>query len=201
MRAVAAVVLGAGQSRRMGEANKLLAPVDGAPMIARVVAAVLATRARPVVVVTGHDDDAVRAALAGQGVTFVHNPRYAEGMSTSLRAGIEHLGRTIEGALVCLGDMPRVRPEDLEAILGAFDPEAGRALVVPTWEGRRGNPVLFAARYFEEMCALSGDVGARSLLEKHAASVCSVPMGDRGVTLDVDTPEALAAISAGPSRG
>jgi molybdenum cofactor cytidylyltransferase len=192
---VAAVILGAGQSRRMGEANKLLVEVDGAPMVARVVAAVLATRARPVVVVTGHDAAAVRLALSGLEITFVHNPRYAEGMSTSLRAGIEQLGGDIGGALVCLGDMPRVRPADLEALLGAFDPDGGRTLVVPTWEGRRGNPVLFAARYFPEMCALVGDVGARALLERHAAAVCYVPMGDHGVTLDVDTPEALAALT------
>jgi molybdenum cofactor cytidylyltransferase len=200
----AAVVLGAGRSRRMGEANKLVAPVDGAPMIARVVTAVLATRARPVVVVTGHDEASVRDALAGHDVTFVHNPRHAEGMSTSLRAGIERLGGMVDGALVCLGDMPRVRPEDLAALIAAFDPDGGRALCVPTWEGRRGNPVLFAARYFPEMCAFTGDVGARALLDEHAAAVCFVPMGDPGVTLDVDTPEALAALTAfrpGPSPG
>ncbi len=97
--------------------------------------------------------------------------------------------------------MPRVRPAHIEALLGAFDPDDGRAICVPTWEGRRGNPVLFAARYFPEMCAVTGDVGARAVLERHAASVCAVPMDDQGVTLDVDTPEALAALSAGPSRG
>jgi molybdenum cofactor cytidylyltransferase len=170
-------------------------------MIARVVAAVLATRARPVVVVTGHDATAVCAALAGREVTFVHNARYAEGMSTSLRAGIEQLGADVDGALVCLGDMPRVRPADLEALLGAFDPEAGRALVVPTWEGRRGNPVLFAARYFPEMCALTGDAGARALLQRHADAVCAVAMEGDGTMLDVDTPEALAALAAQPGSG
>jgi molybdenum cofactor cytidylyltransferase len=194
--AVAAIVLGAGRSSRMGETNKLLAPVDGAPMIARVVDAILATRARPVVVVTGHDDAAVRAALAGREVTFVHNPRHAEGMSTSLRAGLGQLGEDLDGALVCLGDMPRVRPAHLEALLGAFDPGDGRAICVPTWERRRGNPVLFASRYFPEMRQVQGDVGARTLIEKHEGAVCYVPMEDRGVTLDVDTPEALEALRA-----
>jgi len=194
---VAAIILGAGQSRRMGEGNKLLVEVDGAPMIARVVAAVLATRARPVVVVTGHDAASVRGALSGQEVTFVHNPRYAEGMSTSLRAGIKGIG-DVDGALICLGDMPRIRPADLEALLCAFAPDGGRPIVVPTWQGRRGNPVLFAARYFPEMCALTGDVGARVVLEKHATAVCSVAMSDHGVTLDVDTVEALAALTRLP---
>jgi molybdenum cofactor cytidylyltransferase len=193
--AVAAIVLGAGSSRRMGPQNKLLAEVDGAPMIARVVDAILATRARPVVVVTGHDAEAVRVSLRGREVTFVHNARHEEGMSTSLRAGLAELGEDIDGALICLGDMPRVRPSQLEALLGAFDPADGRAICVPTWERRRGNPVLFAARHFPEMRLLEGDVGARSLLEKHAAEICYVPMDDRGVTLDVDTPEALLSLT------
>lgn len=195
--AIAAIVLAAGRSSRMGEHNKLLAEVDGAPMIAHVVDALLATSVRPVVVVTGHDADAVRAALAGRDVIFAHNPRYAEGMSTSLRAGLAQLGEDIDGALVALGDMPRVLAAHVEALAGAFDPAGGRAICVPTWEGRRGNPVLFARRFFPEMRLLEGDVGARALLEKHAAAVCPVPMPDRGVTLDVDTPEALAALSRG----
>jgi molybdenum cofactor cytidylyltransferase len=197
--AVAALVLGAGRSSRMGDRNKLLVEIDGAPMIARVVDALLATRARPVVVVTGHDDAAVRSALAGRDAIFVHNPRWAEGMSTSLRAGIAQLGEDIDGALVCLGDMPRVTPAHVEALLAAFDPEDGRSICVPTWERRRGNPVLFAARYFPEMRLVEGDVGARSLIERHADAVCYVPMDDRGVTVDVDTPEALEALSR-PAR-
>jgi molybdenum cofactor cytidylyltransferase len=180
----------------MGEVNKLLVPVDGAPMITRAVDAVLATRARPVIVVTGHDQEAVRAALGGREVVFAHNARHAEGMSTSLRAGIEQLGEDVDGALVCLGDMPRVRPAHIEALLAAFDPEDGRSICVPTWEKRRGNPVLFASRYFPEMRLVSGDVGARALLQKHAGEVCEVPVDDRAVTLDVDTPEALAALAA-----
>jgi molybdenum cofactor cytidylyltransferase len=197
--AVAAVVLAAGSSRRMGEVNKLLVEIDGAPMIAGVVDAILATRARPVVVVTGHDDARVRAALAGRDVTFVHNPEHAAGMSTSLRAGVGQLGEDLDGALICLADMPRVRPAHLEALLGAFDPDDGRTICVPTWERRRGNPVLFAARYFPEMRLVQGDVGARALLEKHADAICYVPMDDRGVTLDVDTPEALEGLRRLPS--
>ena len=197
---VAAVVLAAGQSRRMGEVNKLLADIDGAPMVARVVDTILATRARPVVVVIGHEEARVRAALAGRDVVFVHNPEHAEGMSTSLRAGLGRLGADVDGALVCLADMPRVRPTHLEALVGAFDPENGRAICVPTWEGRRGNPVLFATRYFAEMRLVQGDVGARALLERHAGALWQVPMDDRGVTLDVDTPEALDALSHDPPR-
>lgn len=193
--AVAAVILAAGRSSRMGERNKLLVEVDGAPMITHAVDAFLATSVRPVVVVTGHEAEAVRAALAGRDVLFAHNPRWAEGMSTSLRAGVAQLGEDIDGAFIALGDMPRVRPAHIEALAGAFDPGSGRAICVPTWERRRGNPVLFARRFFPEMRLVEGDTGARALLEKHAASVCHVPMPDRGVTLDVDTPESLEALS------
>lgn len=193
--AIAALVLAAGRSSRMGERNKLLAVVDGAPMVTHAVDALLATSVRPVVVVTGHDDAAVRAALAGRDVIFTHNPRWSEGMSTSLRAGLAQLAEDIDGAFIALGDMPRVRPAHIEALAGAFDPAGGRAICVPTWERRRGNPVLFARRFFPEMRLVEGDTGARALLEKHAASVCHVPMPDRGVTLDVDTPEALEALT------
>jgi molybdenum cofactor cytidylyltransferase len=193
--AVAAIVLAAGRSSRMGAENKLLAEVDGISMVARAVDAALGARLSPVIVVTGHDADRVRAALPGRSVIFAHNPHHDEGMSTSLRAGVDQLGEDVDGVVVCLGDMPRVTSSHLEALLAAFDPAEGRSICVPTWEGRRGNPVLFAARFFPEMRRFEGDVGARTLLSKHAAFVCSVPMADRGVTLDVDTPEALAALA------
>ncbi|MEZ4307902.1 MAG: NTP transferase domain-containing protein [Polyangiaceae bacterium] len=196
--AIAAVVLAAGGSRRMGSQNKLLASVDGAPMIQRTVDALLATSVRPLVVVTGHDAAEVRAALAERDVVFAHNPRWEEGMSTSLRTGLLQLGDDIDGALVVLGDMPRVGRAHIEALCGAFDPAGGRAICVPTWERRRGNPVLFARRFFPEMSLVEGDKGARALLEKHAALTCHVPMPDRAVTLDIDTPEALEALTRTP---
>lgn len=194
MTRVGAVVLAAGFSRRMGEANKLLADVGGAPMIARCVDAVLASRARPVVVVTGHEAARVRQALAGRELFFAHNPEPAAGLSASLRTGIAALGDEVAGALVCLGDMPWVRAEHLEALLAAFDASGGRAICVPTFAGRRGNPVLWPARHFGELAALRGDRGAREQLAAHAGEVCYVPVADAGVTLDVDTPDALVAL-------
>jgi len=189
-KAIAAVVLAAGRSRRMEGRNKLLADVGGAPMIARVVDALLASPVSPVVVVLGHDADAVRAALGERPVRTVVNPRAAEGMSTSLRVGLDAVGE-VDGALVCLGDMPWVRPEHVAALRDAFDPLEGRGICVPFHDGKRGNPVLWASAYFAEMRELAGDTGARDLLERHADAVWSVPVADAGVTLDVDTREAL----------
>lgn len=192
---IAAVVLAAGRSRRMGPLNKLLAEIGGKPMVAQVVDAVLASRARPVVVVTGHEGDRVREALAGRDVVFTENPDYAEGLSTSLRRGLRALPAGIDGALVCLGDMPQVAPQQIDRMIAAFDPIEGRAICVPTFQGKRGNPVLFARRFFEEMESVSGDVGARHLIGEVPDLVCEVEMEDRGVLLDVDTPAALSGLA------
>ncbi|HYD30422.1 MAG TPA: molybdopterin-binding/glycosyltransferase family 2 protein [Azospirillaceae bacterium] len=188
---IAAVVLAAGLSSRMGEANKLLMTVDGVPMVARAVDAALASQARPVVVVTGHDREAVAAVLGARPVTLVHNPDYGRGISASLRAGIAALPQEVDGVLVCLGDMPFVAPPTLNRLIAAYAPAEGRAVCVPTVAGRRGNPVLWDRRFFAAMAGLSGDSGARALLHSHADLVCEVPVDDQGVLLDFDTPEAF----------
>jgi molybdenum cofactor cytidylyltransferase len=191
---VAAVILAAGQSRRMGPSNKLLADVAGKPMVVHVADAVQSSQARPVLAVVGHQADAVRAALAGHDIMFIDNPDYDEGISGSLKHGLRALPRGIDGAIICLGDMPRVTATQIDRLVAAFNPVEGRAICVPTFNGKRGNPVLFARRFFEEMESVSGDVGARHLIGEAPELVCEVAMEDRGVLLDIDTPEALAKI-------
>lgn len=193
---IAAIVLAAGQSLRMGRENKLLAEVDGAPIVARVVDAVLASPARPVIVVVGHQADEVAASLKGKAVGFAKNPHFAEGLSTSLKAGIDALPADVDGALICLGDMPNVGAEQLGKLIAAFNPTEGRAICVPTFEGKWGNPVLWAARFFPEMRELSGDLGAKHLITRHADLVREVAMPGPGILIDIDTPEALAAARA-----
>jgi molybdenum cofactor cytidylyltransferase len=196
---IAAIVLAAGQSRRMGNVNKLLASVDGKPMVSHVVESLAASQARPLVVVTGHDYAAVEAVLPpspakGRGFTLTHNPDYASGLASSLRRGLAALPENVDGVLVCLGDMPRLSPAIVNRLIAAFNPTEGRAICVPTWQGKRGNPVLFARRFFAEMQEIAGDTGARALIGEHAEAVCEVPMDDDAVLLDIDTPEALAAL-------
>ena len=191
---VAALVLAAGQSRRMGQRNKLLAEVDGRAMVTHIVDALLASRAAPVIVVTGHEAERVRAALGERPVHLVANPDYAEGLSTSLKAGLAALPDEVEGVLIGLGDMPRIRSAQVDRLIAAFDPLEGRAIVVPTVRGKRGNPVLFATRFLPEMREIQGDVGARHLIGEHDDEVVEIEMEDDAPLLDIDTPEALAAL-------
>ena len=190
---IAALLLAAGQSSRMGS-NKLLAEVDGRPMVARVAQRLLSSHARPIVAVLGNEAVRVDAALGKLPVERVRNLAFAEGLSSSLKAGLAALPPDIDGVLVCLGDMPLVAGRDLDRLIAAFNPLEGRAIVVPTRHGKRGNPVLWAKRFIPEMAELAGDVGAKHLIGEHAELVAEIEMDSDGVLVDIDTPDALAAL-------
>ena len=190
---ITAVILAAGQSRRMGATNKLLEEVDGAAMVHRVVAQATASQADTVLVVLGHEAEAVRAALADSSVTFTDSPHFADGLSASLKAGIAAVPVDSDGAIVLLGDMPAVTAGHIDQVIAAFNPVEGRSICVPTTRGKRGNPVLWGRDYFAEIDALSGDVGARHLIGAHADAVCEVALEDDAIFVDVDTPDALRA--------
>lgn len=188
---IAAVVLAAGMSSRMGGRNKLLREIGGMPMIRRSVEAAQASSASPVTVVTGRDEVEIRAALADLDVTFAHNPDFAAGMAGSLKAGIAALPANVDGVVVALGDMPFVTAHQVDRLIAAYDEDEGRTICVPTHDGKWGNPVLWSRRYFPEMLAISGDKGARELLHTYADKLCEVPMEDTGILRDFDTPEAF----------
>jgi molybdenum cofactor cytidylyltransferase len=187
---IAALVLAAGRSSRMGRNKMLIETPDGA-LVRRAVDAALASRARPVLVVTGNEAEAVEAALADRSVRFVRNPDFAEGLSTSLACGLAALPETVDGALVCLGDMPDVAPSLLDRLIAAYNPVEGRAVIVPVRGGRRGNPVLWGRRFFEELRQLSGDTGGKQILARHDDWIAEIAAGDDGVLTDIDTPAAL----------
>lgn len=194
---IAAIVLAAGRSSRMGDANKLLAELDGEPMVRRVAGTALEAGLDPVVAVLGHDADAVRRALSGLPVRLVVNPRYATGIGSSVGAGIEAVDGEVDGAMVVLGDMPWITVADLRALVDAFAPARGRGICAPVVDGKRGNPVLWGARYFARLQELEGDAGGRRLLTDHAADVWTVSLTRDGVLRDIDTPAALKAAQAG----
>jgi molybdenum cofactor cytidylyltransferase len=195
MMTVAGVVLAAGRSTRMAPRNKLIEEISGRKVIARVAEAALASGASPVVVVTGFEAERIAEALRGLDLTCVHNPDFAAGLSTSLRAGLAALPAESDGALVLLGDMPFVEAGDLGALIAAFAAKDRDSICVPVRHGRLGNPVLWGRAYFPEMMRLSGDTGAKQLLELHRDRVTEVEAVSDGIFADVDTRLDLARLN------
>jgi molybdenum cofactor cytidylyltransferase len=199
-RRIAAIVLAAGRSTRMGAANKLLAEIGGKPLVRIAAEEALASRADPVIVVTGHQRERVEGALKGLKITFAHNADFAQGLSTSLKAGIAVVPADVDAAIVCLGDMPQVRAPLIDKLIAAFDPECGALIVVPSVKGKRGNPVVWSRRFFLDLAGLDGDIGARHLIANYPEAVIEVPVTDPAVFVDVDTPDALDAVKAEMER-
>lgn len=196
-RKVAAIILAAGRSTRMGGSNKLLAEIDGKKLVRIAAEQALASHASEVIVVTGHQADLVERALDGLNVKFVRNPDFAGGLATSVKAGVAAVAANADGAVICLGDMPLIDARLLDRLIETFAPDRGNLIVVPVAGGRRGNPVLWSRRFFAELLTLEGDVGARRLVEKHAEAVAEVPVEGDGAFLDIDTPQALEAARGG----
>lgn len=196
MTEVAAVVLAAGTASRYRAldatvATKLVAEFRGKPLVRWAVEAALASRAAPVVIVTGHAREAVEAALSGLAVGFVDNPDFARGLATSLKVGIASLPRSCGAAAIVLGDMPLLKSAVLDRLIEAFVAVPASAAVVPMVEGQRGNPVILARSLFDTVMRLEGDDGARRLLRSRS-DVVEVSMDEAAVTEDIDTPAALA---------
>ncbi len=200
-RRIAAIILAAGRSTRMGGPNKLLAEIGGRPLVRIAAEEALASRVQPVIVVTGHQREQVEAALEGLKVQRVHNPDFADGLSTSLKAGLAAVPDEVDGAIVCLGDMPQVNAALIDRLAAAFDPERGALIVVPSSDGKRGNPVVWSRRFFHELATLEGDVGARHLIARYPEAMTEVQVSGSAALVDVDTPEALTRLKAEIERG
>jgi molybdenum cofactor cytidylyltransferase len=196
---VGAIVLAAGQSSRFRAAGgsdptKLVAKLDGKPIVRRVVEAALETKARPLVVVTGYARESVEAAAANLDLGFAFNPHFASGLASSLSVGLAALPRDVMGALVLLGDMPRIEPGLIDALIDAFIARKDAVAAVPSREGRRGNPVLLGRRLFDAAMRLAGDEGARRLIGSLSADeLVEVQAPDMSTVFDIDTPDDLAA--------
>jgi molybdenum cofactor cytidylyltransferase len=192
-RNVAAIILAAGRSTRMGGPNKLLAEIDGKKLVRIAAEQALASKASEVVVVTGHQAELVEKALEGLKVKFVRNAEFAGGLASSVKAGIAAVPESADGAVICLGDMPLIDAHLIDRLIEAFAPDRGNLIAVPVAAGRRGNPVLWSRRFFKELMTLDGDIGARHLIAKHAEAVAEVPVEGNSAFLDIDTPQALEA--------
>lgn len=190
---IASIVLAAGRSARMAPRNKLVEPVSGEPMIRRVVTTVLESGVGSVIVVTGFEAGRITQALNGLDVAIVTNPDYADGLSASLRTGLEAVPPDADGALISLGDMPEIEIPVIRALIAKFK---GRgAICVPVHRGRRGNPVLWGRDYFPEMMKLTGDSGAKPLMARHASHLVEVDVATDSIFHDIDAPADLARLN------
>ncbi|HZZ61177.1 MAG TPA: nucleotidyltransferase family protein [Roseiarcus sp.] len=194
---VAAVVLAAGRSSRFqaaggAEATKLVAKLEGRPIVRSAVDAALASRASPVVVVVGHARGAVEAAVEGSPVTIAFNPDFEAGIASSLKVGLAAAPPGCDGAVVLLGDMPNVAPRLIDDLIAAFEARPTAQAVAPIRDGRRGNPVLLSRTLFGEAMDLVGDEGARRLLLALEPGAVAEIAAASDVSFDVDTPDDLA---------
>ncbi|MGH7493381.1 MAG: nucleotidyltransferase family protein [bacterium] len=192
---IAAIILAAGTSSRMPGRNKLLLPWSGKTVIECTVDSLLQSSVHEIIVVLGFEAEKIRAAMRERKVSFVTNPDYAQGMSTSIVAGVMTVSNEAQGILISLGDLPLVTASDLGLLISAFEQAPRATIVVPVFQGQRGNPVIFHARHKAEMLELRGDIGCKSLLTRHSRRVVEVEMANDHVVRDLDTPEAFAALS------
>ncbi len=185
------ILLAAGRGLRFDpRRSKLLAEFAGRPLVRQAAETAIASRARRTIVVTGHARAEVESALADLPVELVHNDDHASGIASSLRAGLSAAGDA-RGALILLGDMPKVTVETLDHLIAVFEGAgADCPAVVPLHRGRRGNPALLGRALFPSVARLSGDEGARRLLLS-TRGVVEAPIGDPAVLTDIDTPSDL----------
>jgi molybdenum cofactor cytidylyltransferase len=201
MARLAAVVLAAGASRRFGERNKLLAQIAGTPLVRRAVEAMLAGGISETVVVTGHDADGVKTALAGMPVRFEHNSNWEAGIGASIAAGIAALSADTEGAFIVPGDMPFIDPDVLGVLAEAFASRSPAPVVFPaTPEGEQRNPVLWPRRHFAELRLLAGAEGAKRLLQSLADESVAVRIPGPQPFVDIDTEADLSRAATDEPR-
>ena len=189
---IAAIVLGAGKSSRMGGQNKLLARLNGKTLIRHALEAANDADLSQTVLVTGHLSKNIKAEAADLPVDVAHNPDFAEGMAGSIRTGMTALHENIDAVIVLLGDMPGITGQHLHMLIDAYQPDQNRLIVTASADGKRGNPVLWDRRFFDALKSLTGDIGARHVLSENGEFVAEVEIGT-SARMDLDTREALQA--------
>ena len=187
---IAALILAAGQSKRMGKDNKLLLPYGDETVISHVCDQIKGAGIDQIFAVTGYQKGDVEKEVIRHDVTCFHNDLYEEGMSTSVKLGIGSLPKDIDAVVILLGDMPQITAEILRKIIGAYDTSSARSIIIPHHNGKRGNPILWGRDFFDDFERLDGDMGAKMLLNDYPEYCVEVDVGSNGIFLDIDTLEA-----------
>jgi molybdenum cofactor cytidylyltransferase len=184
---ISAILLAAGESKRMGR-MKLTMPLGEDTVIEQVVSHLLSSSVDEIVIVLGHESKQVRQTIGDKPVKFVLNNDYALGMSTSIIAGLNELDDRAEAVIVVLGDQPFIYSEIIDKLVQAYE-NNDKGIVVPTYRGRNGHPVIFDMKYKTELLALKGDEGGRQLIAENGNDVLEVPVDAEGIIKDIDTPD------------
>jgi molybdenum cofactor cytidylyltransferase len=193
MTTVSAILLAAGESRRMGEVNKLELLVDGMPLLRRTTEMLLASNLNRVVVVLGHEAEKMRAILKGLPLNFVENDAYRDGQMTSVYKGLLSLSKVCDGVMICLSDQPLLKTEDVNVLIEAFGKRSHGSILVPTFKGKRGNPIIFDYLHRQEILNGERNLGCKKLIEKNPEEVNVFEMNNDNVVFDLDTPKQYSA--------
>lgn len=201
LKKLSVVLLAAGESRRMGETNKLTLPVDGVPLLRRM-AMMLSNYGRAercgfaeVVVVTGHEQREAVEQLSGLPTLLAHNPNYTDGQMSSVVCGLQALSQPVDGVMICLSDLPLLDLEDLRTIHQGFS-ASDKPILVPTFNSQRGNPIVLAAEQVDEIIATGRNLGCRNLIEREPQRVATLEMPNDHVVIDMDTPDNYKSVQA-----
>lgn len=186
---IAAIVLAAGSSQRMGAKNKLHLPIEGVPLLRRSLKIVLASNIDEVVVVLGHDHKSTRALVDDLPLQLVYNQVHSSGQMTSVHRGLISLENSYDGVLIALGDQPALSVADINYLIDAYQNRSSGEVVVPTFKGERGNPIIISENCRADILAGTRNLGCRKFIENNPELVCRVEMSNPGVVTDLDTPQ------------
>ena len=186
---VSAVLLAAGESRRMGEINKLELEVEGVPLLRRSANTLLGSALQEIVVVSGHEAERTTSLLDGLPLHIVYNENYTEGQMTSVHKGLASLSQDCDGVMICLTDLPLLEAEDVNALIEAFARREHGSVLVPTFEGKRGNPIILASEHIAAILSGERNLGCKRLIEKNPELVATHAMANNHVVVDLDTRE------------
>ena len=200
MTKVSAVLLAAGESRRMGEVNKLELLVDGVPLLRRTAEILFASKLQEIVVVLGHQAEKARAILDGLPLNFIYNEAYRDGQMTSVYQGLLSLSQACDGVMICLSDQPFLQTDDINVLIEAFGKRSHGSILVPTYQDKRGNPIILDYQHRQEILNGERNLGCKKLIEKNPELVSSFEMSNNHVVVDLDTPEEYAALAARESE-
>ena len=195
---ISALILAAGESRRMGKQNKLLLPIGGEALLVKLVTSVCASDVGQVLVVIGHEAEKIRRELNELPLNFVYNPNFSEGMTTSIKYGVKEVSNECDGLLICLGDMPFINTSEINKLIHAYAKNRIKGeglIVVPVFKRQRGNPVLFSIEFRNDILEHKKESGCKEVIMKNSDSVMEIEMDDENMLLDVDTMEDYQSVS------